>query len=135
MPEEGPGATFEHGMRTDIRITTPDGRASVYAFTTGILPGPYQVRVTAVKGQVRAGTVVSQYVSDKRVQSRGVSSPGTRSGKKWLIVAAIAGGVAATALGAGVGGASTNTGAQTPAAPGPVPPQIGTPTISIGGPQ
>lgn len=134
MPEEGPGATFERGMRTDIRVTTPDGRAAAYECQTGKLTGPFQVRVTAVKSQIRAGTVVAQYVSDAPVKSRGATTMVRRSGsgRKWLLIAAIAGGAAAAGLtvGMGRGGATSSA----PAAP-PTPPQIGAPTISIGGPQ
>lgn len=133
MPEEGPGATFDRGMRTDIRVTTPDGRAAVYECQTGRLTGPFQVRVTAVKSQIRAGTVVAQYVSDAPVKSKG-STIVRRSGggRKWLLIAAIAGGAAAAGLTVGMG--RGGAGSTAPAAP-PTPPQIGVPTISIGGPQ
>ena len=133
MPEEGPGATFEHGMRTEIRTTTPDGLASVRSFQTGTLKGPYQVRVTVVKNQVRAGTIVSQYVSDSAGPR--TSAPGAKSGKrKWLVVAAVAGAAAAGAF-AGMSARGTTAGGTTTPAATPVPPQIGTPSISIGGPR
>jgi hypothetical protein len=130
MPEEGPGATFQQGMRTDIRITTPDGKAAVYDFTTNRTPGPFQVRITAVKSQVRAGVVVAQYISDRPVKAKSdVAKGGSR---KWLIVLAAAGGAAAAALAAGAAKGST-PGSAGPAAPPPTPPQIGPPSIHVTG--
>ena len=127
MPEEGPGAVFSRGMKTDIRTTTADGRSSVHDFVAGRLAGQYQVRVTVVKNGVRAGTIVSQYISDvpagKRVRSGG-------SSRKWLAILAVAGGAAAGGIVA-VNGRSGNSSA----APAAVPPRIGTPTFSLGGPQ
>jgi hypothetical protein len=133
MPEEGPGATFEHGMRTEIRTTTPDGLASIRSFQTGGLKGPYQVRVTAVKNQIRAGTVVSQYVSES-AGPRPSAATGSGGKRKWLAIAAIAGGAAAGAF-AGMRGRG-GPGSASPSAPVPTtPPQIGTPSITVGGPR
>jgi hypothetical protein len=127
MPEEGPGAVFSGGMRTEIRTTTPDGRAAIHEYVASRLAGPYQVRVTAVKNGVRAGTLVGQYVSEAPVQSKSV---GRGSSKKWLAVIAIAGGAAA-------GGVIASNGrrAATPAAVAPpTMPTVGLPSFTIGGP-
>jgi hypothetical protein len=131
MPEEGPGGSFGQSRKTDIRVTTPDGKAVCEEFTAGRLSGPFQIRVTAVKSQIRAGVVVGQYVSDAPVKSKGVRRSGS---KKWLIVAAVAGAAGAGILAGTMRGASAASAPSTPAAP-PIPPTIGTPTISIGGPQ
>ena len=132
MPEQGPGGTFAHGMRTEIAITTPDGRASMPEINTGSVAGPFQIRVTAVKLQVRAGTVVSQFVSDKAIASK--KAPSSRR-LKWLLVAGVA------AAGAAAGAFATGSG-STPAGVSPaaitLPPapatQIGIPTITVGKP-
>ena len=135
MPEEGPGASFGQNMKTDIRVTTPDGKAVCSEFTTGRLPGPFQVRVTAVKSQIRAGVIVSQYVSDGPVKNTGARRGGGGGSKKWLIIAAIAGGVGAGIAAGSMGGKTTpgNNG------PGPTvpatPPTIGAPSINVGGTQ
>jgi hypothetical protein len=130
MPEEGPGLTFSRGMRTDIAITSPEGRAAVHEMVAGRIAGPFQVRITAVKGQVRAGTIASQYVTESTSKQRADSPRSSR--KKWLAITALAAGgaVAGAILGASGGGGSS------PSAPPAVitPPQIGAPTISIGKP-
>ena len=127
MPEEGPGATFARGMRTDIRTTTVDGRASVHDFVAGRLTGSYQVRVTVVKNGVRAGTIVSQYVSDAPAAKR---MRGGGSARKWLTILALAGGAAA----GGIVAVNRRTGSSASVAAA-MPPRIGTPTFSVGGPQ
>ena len=131
MPEEGPGASFPESMKTDIRVTTPDGKAICHDFTTGRLAGPFQVRVTAVKSQIRAGIVVGQYVSDAPVKSKVARRSGS---KKWLAVLAIAGGAGAGVAAATMGGSTANTPPTRPTTPAPVP-TIGAPSISVGGPQ
>ncbi|MBC8164945.1 MAG: hypothetical protein H7Y20_03610 [Bryobacteraceae bacterium] len=136
LPEEGPGGTFVRGLRTEIVITTPDGRASVRELITGRTPGPFQIRVTAVKDAVRAGTVVDQYVSESAVKRSPqaktmVASKG--SSHKWVLWVAIAGGAAAAGLIAGMSKKST-PGAPAVVAPPATPPTLGTPGITIGRP-
>jgi len=134
LPEEGPGATFVRGMRTEIAITTPDGRASFHELLTGTTPGPFQIRVTAVKDSIRAGTVVDQYISDAPVKGSGSKSMVSGKGsRKWMLWAAVAGGAAAAAVVAGMSGGSGGS-PSTPAAPS-TPPTIGAPSVSVGRPQ
>ena len=130
MPEEGPGAAFAQGMRTEIRTTTPDGRASVRDFTANRVSGPFQVRVTVVKNGVRAGTIVSHYVSDAPASSKGM-----RSSRKWLTIIAVAGGaVAAGGVVALRGGGPSAPSATGAAAVSPGTPAIGVPSFTVGGP-
>ena len=130
LPEEGPGGSFEGGMKTDIVTTTPDGRASMYGVVWNRAAGPFQVRVTAVKSDVRAGTVVAQTLTDALPGKR---ASGAGSRRKWIAIAAIAGGAAAAGLAAGTSKASTAP--VTGSTPVPVPPpQVGLPTITIGKP-
>jgi hypothetical protein len=129
MPEEGPSGSFEGGMKTDIAITAADGRAAVHGIRWNRIPGPFQIRVTAAKGESRAGAICSQYISDTpAVKSVRSSASGK---KKWVAIAAIAAGGAAAGLAVGLG--------SKPQQPGQVPPtaqptSIGVPTISIGRP-
>jgi hypothetical protein len=121
-------------MRTEIAITTPDGRASFHELLTGTTPGPFQIRVTAVKDSIRAGTVVDQYISDAPVKGSGSKSMVSGKGsRKWMLWAAVVGGAAAAAVVAGMSGGSGGS-PSTPAAPS-TPPTIGAPSISVGRPQ
>jgi hypothetical protein len=129
MPEEGPGGSFESGMKTEIAITAADGRAAVHGIRWNRIAGPFQIRVTAAKGESRAGAVCSQYISDTPATK--TSRSGSFGKKKWIAIAAVAAGGAAAGLAAGRGSAAKQTPA--PSAPS-TPVQIGIPTISIGRP-
>ena len=129
MPEEGPSGTFEGGMKTDIAITAADGRASVHGIRWNQVPGPLQIRVTAAKGESRAGAICSQYISDAPVAKSPRSGHGGKT--KWIALAAIAAGGAAAGMAVGKG--STPPQVSQPAAAA-LPTSIGIPTISIGKP-
>ena len=127
LPEEGPGGVFAKGMRTEVVTTGPDGSALVQGVVWNRLPGAFQIRITAIKGQIRAGTVLSQYISNA---PEGARLTGGSSGKKWLVVAAIAAGAAA-GLAAGLSKSPSTPAGTVPTSP---PPQIGAPTITLGRP-
>jgi hypothetical protein len=131
LPEEGPGGTFEGRGKTEIVVTTPDGRAAAHGIRWNRIAGPFQIRITAAKGESRAGTICSQYISD----APAVKAAGARRGGKgkWIALAAIAGGAAAgTAVGIGMGGRTQRPAEAPPTASQPV--QIGLPTITLGKP-
>jgi hypothetical protein len=120
-------------MKTEIVVTGPDGGSGVHGMRWNHLTGAFQVRVTAVKGELRAGTIVDQYLSDAPVAKRGKASGSRGGGRKLLLILAIAGGAAAgLAVGMSGGGSSSPSGAVTTP---PAPPTIGPPSISVGGPQ
>lgn len=128
MPEEGPSATFLNGLRTEVRITGARGRASVRGIECNRVAGRFQIRIVASREQARAGTVSQQYITEPAgtaaTATRGARAGGGR--RKWIAVAAIAGGGALAGILAGRSGA---TSAQTAA-----PPSIGTPIITVGKP-
>ena len=64
LPAEGPGGMFSSGGRTEIAATHADGRAAVWGMQWNRTAGPFEIRITAVKGQARAGVVSSQTLSD-----------------------------------------------------------------------
>jgi hypothetical protein len=129
LPEEGPSGIFEGRGKTEIVVTTPDGRAAARGIRWNRIPGSFQVRITAARGESRAGTICSQYISDvpaaKATGSRG------KSKGKWIAIAAIAGGAAA-GLVVGMGGGAQSPAGTPSATASPV--QIGPPTISLGKP-
>jgi hypothetical protein len=128
MPEEGPSATFPNGLRTEVQVTGARGRASVRGIECNRVPGRFQIRIVASREQARAGTVSQQYIAEPAggaaTATRGARAGGGR--RKWIAVAAIAGGGAlAGILAAGRSGATSAQAA---------PPSIGTPVITVGKP-
>jgi hypothetical protein len=63
LPEDGASGFFGSGLKSEIQITGPDGRASVWGINWTDTPGPVRIRVTAAKEQARAGIIISQYVA------------------------------------------------------------------------
>jgi len=131
LPDEGPTGTFSTGARGEIAVTRPDGRAAVWGMQWNKTPGRFEMRITAVKGQTRAGTVCQQYLTDAPEKATQGSRIGPRNNHKWIWIGlALAGAagaaVAATALG---GKPSASSSSSSSAAV-----QIGTPTVTLGHP-
>jgi len=133
LPGDGPTGTFSSGMQTEIVNTGPDGRANVWGMQWNRVTGPLEVRITAAKGQARAGTVCGLYLTNTLASSepRQAKVGGWRSHKKIWIGVGIA--AAAFVSVAAVSSRDTPSGTGTAAA-GVNAPQIGTPTIIIGKP-
>jgi hypothetical protein len=140
LPGEGPSGIFANGMRTEVVISGPAGRATVWGIQWNRVEGPFQVRITAAKGQARAGTVVSQYLSQTVAPKQGGSvlltpsknPSGSRS--KWLLITAVVVGTAVGGvLAAGLARGSPASAATAAAASSPAL-GIGTPSITIGRP-
>ncbi len=132
LPDQGATGTFNSGLRTEVVVTGPDGRASVWGMQWNKTPGPVQIHITALKGQARAGIVSTQYLSDSTAPKAGGEGVFTVShkGHKWLWLAAIAGGAAA-------GGAYAFLRSQGPASsstPALTGLSVGTPSITVGHP-
>jgi hypothetical protein len=127
LPEDGAGGTFASGSRTEIATTRPDGRAGVWGMQWNRIAGPFEIRITAVKGQTRAGTVCPQYLTDSPAASKPLARVGPS--RKWLWITLAVGGAA-------VGGiAATAAGGKPTAAPAAAPGlTIGTPSINLGHP-
>jgi hypothetical protein len=91
--------------------------------------GSFEIRITAVKGQARAGTVCAVYLSKATAES-GASTPVKLArNHKWLWIGLAAAGVAVIAVAGGAAAAKSST-----APPGPAVTltTIGTPAIVIG---
>ena len=128
LPESGPSGVFAGGKRTDVGVTNSEGKASVWGMQWNKAPGTVEVRITALKGGVRAGTISTQYISDKLPTSSAVSSSHKR---RYLIIgAAVAG---AAVAGIALHGSGSGASADAPAAI-VAPPSIGNPTMTIGKP-
>ncbi len=133
LPDEGPGGAFAGGMHTDIAITSADGKATASSVLWDRTPGQVSLRITAAKDQVRAGAVISMYLSDAPVSTAKPAGGGRHKGK-WLAIGLVVGGAAATGLALGWATSSGSSSGSTPTTSTSTPVQIGTPTISIGRP-
>jgi hypothetical protein len=142
LPEMGPGGTFSNGSKTEILTTRADGRATVWGMQWNRMAGAFDVRITATKGQARAGTVCSQHLTEA---SGPVAAHAGGPSHKWLWIALAA--VGAAGAGAGVAVAarghsssscsSTVALAQNPCTTTPSSlglTIIGQPTIALGNP-
>jgi len=115
MPDEGPSGTFSSGLRTDVATTDARGRAAVRGMRFNRVTGPFEIRIVAVKDQVRAGTVSPQFIS------QGAKAAARRPSARWVFLGAAAVG---TVVGILVGGRGESTGG----------PAAGAPTLSVGTP-
>jgi hypothetical protein len=128
LPGEGPSGVFSSGTRTEIATTHADGRAAVWGMQWNRTSGPFEIRITAVKGQARAGTVSSQFLSDAP-EVKDAAAPKIHASHKLLWISVIIVGAAA----AGVAGVVAGKGSAAASAGSAVTPlQIGAPTISLG---
>jgi hypothetical protein len=133
LPEDGPSGAFATGSKSEIATTRSDGRASIWGMQWNRTVGSLEVRITAVKGQARAGTVCSSYISEPAAGhvSASDSRVGGGSSHKWVWILLVAAG----AVGAGaVAAAGKSSSSSTPSPTALGPPSIGTPTIIIGHP-
>ncbi len=139
LPDDGPTGEFSSGRRTEIVTTGADGRANVWGMQWNRVTGRLEVRITAAKGEARAGTVCGLYLSDalgnapaadaRLTEPRDTAPGGWRRHKKiWMGV-----GIAAAAF-VGVAAVSSRGTPSSAAAAAVNAPQIGTPSIIIGKP-
>lgn len=136
MPREGPRGAFEGGLPTEVLVSGPDGRVSVWGIRWGRAPGRVRIRITAVKGRVRAGTVSAQYIAapDQKGKRGSASKLLSRSKPrgKWIAIALVAAAAAAGGLVLGLSGKSPAPVAASE--PVTVTVTVGVPTITIGNP-
>lgn len=154
LPEEGPTGLFANGMHTEIAMTGPDGRVTIRAIQWARAAGPVQIRITASKGEARAGILSTQYITEssgantrrhaeppasssstQKPANRPVSTVEPPSRSKWILLAALIGGAAAGGVAAAArGGKPSGSGTVNP--PGVTQPgiTIGAPSVSVGQP-
>jgi hypothetical protein len=147
LPDDGPTGTFSGGGTSEIVTTRADGLAQVWGMRWNKIPGPLQIRMTAVKDQARAGAITSQYLSDALPTKSNLLKPvsfgkqgfvAPQSGgyspqrsHKWLYISLIAIGL----IGGGVAMGLSRGGTAAAAAPAASITIIGNPSVSIGGPR
>jgi len=130
LPPDGPGGAFATGAKTEIATTRSNGQAAVWGMIWNRTAGQFEIRITAVKGPARAGTVCAQYLSATAPRMAGGSGKTAHLGfgHKWIWISlAVAGGAAAATAGVASRKSSSpinTTGGVT----------IGAPSISLGQP-
>jgi hypothetical protein len=131
LPEEGPSGTFANGSRAELAITKADGKASAWGMQWNRTEGSFEIRITAVKGQARAGTVCAIYLSKLTAAAEDGSSSPVRLSRnhKWLWVTLAAAGAAGAVV-----AAMALRGKSVPLGPTVTPTAIGIPTIVVGAP-
>jgi hypothetical protein len=142
LPDDGAGGSFANGLSSEIVTTGPQGRAVTSPVRWNRVTGTVEIRVTAVKGKLRAGTLATCEISDsapgKGNAPQGQPRPVSRKRfpLKWVAI-----GAAALAAAAGVGlakgrsgGANGGSGSGTDPGSSTSGVQIGAPVITIGKP-
>jgi hypothetical protein len=130
MPDQEVTGAFKSGMKTEVVTTGHDGIASAWGMQWGRFPGELRIRVLAVKGPARAGTVIALQLQGSASKSgqRLLSPP--RSSGRWRWIALSAGAAGAGLVAAALsGGAGASGGSGSPSQAGKI--QIGPPQISV----
>jgi hypothetical protein len=126
LPPEGPGGRFPSGLLNERVVTGQDGTASVAGIAWNDQPGTLLLHVIARKG----GDGGAAVMTIKLEPGRGKKTVERKSGgKRWIFIAAAAGGAVAGLAFAG-GGSSGNTVNPTVSNA----PMLGMPAISVGRP-
>ena len=128
LPESGPTGTFPSGERTTSMTTGTDGRAEAWGMQWNRMAGRMDLRVTASKGSLAGSARVSLALTSAPIAVNVAGQSPRRSRKKLWIALAVTGAAGVAIL--GVAG-------KAPAASGATavnPPQIGSPSITIGRP-
>lgn len=143
LPDDGPGGSFANGLSSEILSTGSNGRATTSPVRWSRVPGRVEIRITAVKGQLRAGTVAACELSGAVRGKAGTAAQPEPSVRKrlpvkWLVLGAVAAAAAAGFASGRAGGTNNGSGAGPGSGggsgPGSNPIQIGSPSITIGKP-
>ena len=129
LPEEGPGGAFPNGSKSEAVVTKADGRASVWGMQWNKTPGEFQIRITAGKEDMRAGTLTTQTLSGAVAASPAEVFERHRGRGKWIALGVIAAGAAAAG-----GVVLTHSQTKSPQSSPTTGVQIGPPSIIIGSP-
>jgi hypothetical protein len=129
LPESGPGGLFNNGTRTEIASSGPNGRVTLWGMRWNKVPGEFAIRVTAAKGETRAGALVRQALVEPSLAAAAGKQDfvryKARRSRRWIWLSALAAGAAGGGLMLG-----SRSGGQAAAASVGI--TIGSPRISVG---
>lgn len=134
LPAEGATGLFASGLRTESMLSDERGQSFVRGIQWNDLPGSLEIQVSAVSADARVETAIPVEISASAPPSGRQSVSRPSSGRKWAVMAAVAGGAVA-GLAVALGGKATSAAAAAAPAAVVVPPSIGSPTITVGRPQ
>jgi hypothetical protein len=129
LPDSGPTGVFGTGLPSEVSTTNAEGKASVWGMQWNRASGPFEIKITAVKEQARAGIVSTQYLNDSlapKAGGQGTFTASHHSRTKWLLISAVGAGALA-----GVAFSHSSSHAASASAVS-VGLQIGNPSIIIG---
>jgi hypothetical protein len=129
LPQDGASGVFSNGLNTDLVLTGKDGNAAAPTVRWNRTPGAVFIRITTQQNGRRAGTLVTQQLSDERQSAAPARHDKPRS--RWILIGILAAGAGVAGFATGRRGTATMAGAvesQPPAV------QIGAPVIAIGRP-
>jgi hypothetical protein len=128
LPDQGSGGVFSNGSKTEVAASRADGRVQVWGMQWNRTPGPFEIRITAAKGEAHAGTILPLSLAEASETPPPKTVSSGHFGHKWLWVA--------LGVGAAAGAGVAVQGMASSSAPAVVnTTRIGTPTIAIGPPQ
>jgi hypothetical protein len=131
LPDSGPTGLFSSGLRSEVLTTNGEGKVTVWGMQWNRTPGPFEIKITAVKEQARAGIVSTQYLSESAAQKAGgqgsFSAP-HRGRAKWILISLVGAGAVA---GVAFSQSSSHAPAAAAASTGL---QIGAPSVIVGHP-
>ena len=133
LPESGPTGVFANGTRTEITSSGPNGRATVWGMKWNRIAGTFAIRVTAAKGETRAGAIVQQVLAETTTALVAGGKPDAvryklRRSYRWIWLTAIAAGATGGGLAFGARSGGKAPGTTTAA----ISISIGNPSISVG---
>ena len=134
LPESGPTGVFANGTRTEIASSGPNGRATVWGMKWNRIPGSFAIRVTAAKGETRAGAIVQQVLAESTTALVAVGGKPDavryklRRSYRWIWLTAIAAGATGGGLAFGARSGARTGGASAAA----ISISIGNPSILVG---
>ena len=147
LPEQGATGYFGNGLRSELVTSSDEGRAIAWGIQWDKASGPVEIRVTAAKGEARAGTITSLYLREPSVASQIMQKTQTENSRedrigskpnwKWIALSALVAGAAAGGVAALVGASkaptfqpfpSASTTAQQPTF------SLGAPVLTVGKP-
>ena len=145
LPEQGASGIFGNGLRSELVTSTAEGRAVAWGIEWGKIAGPIEMRITAAKGEARAGTVTSLYITEgsasqvtRKAQAEAAHQAATATPKsrlKWITLTALIAGAAAGGVAAATGASKAPTAlAATPVQSAPAASPTSQSTFSLGAP-